>query len=280
MLLRKLFKAVCLALLCAGCSDTDPQTANSMNDTGNPLGGSTVSDADFRANEINGSVVSTVENFDSAGNLTVRANYVFNQADSSISQRSLDNSGATTETHRFFLDKRGLVTQVNVLNEGDDSIVVQTLERDVAGRLLRFEGPVIGDTSEDTEIYEYRYENNRIVSRTQSFGDSDKQVEGEFFYGDLGQLERIAFTDSDSGDTNTIFFTNNAQGQSVKSEVDALTDGTVDLTLLFLYDDAGNVTTIDRFNRNNALISRRVFTYESTDLPVTNILNYALFYFP
>ena len=276
MPVNKWLKILCLTVACAGCSDTDLQSVDILDDASSPLGDSVISDADFRANEINGSVVSTIESFDSSGNLTVQASYVFNADDVSISQFSVDDSGATLETHRYFLDARGLVNQINVLNQSDNSVQTQTLERDASGKLLRFESP----EDDDTEIYEYRYENNRIVSRTQSFENDDQRIEGLFSYAASGQLMSIAFTDNETNETSTIFYTNNAQGRVLRSEVDALTDGTVDLTLTFLYDDAGNVTVIDRFNRENALTSRRVFTYERVDFPATNIPGYSLFYFP
>ena len=265
-----------IAGVCAGCSDSGIETTEPMDDTGNVLSAPSVTNAEFLETEINGFMVSSINNFNSAGELISQASFDFNSDDTSISQFTLNGDGTSTEVLRFFLDERGLVNQINELDNASNSVSTQTLERDSNGKLIRFEDA----SSDGGEVFEFFYANNRIVSRTQFIESEGVQIEGAFTYDTAGHLASIEFVDSEANVTNTITYTNDNQGNPVRADVDTLTDGVVDLTLAFAYDESGNIAVIDRFNSGNNLTSRRVFTYESVDQPITNVLNYSLLYFP
>ena len=230
----------------------------------------------------NGFYLSRRENYGAGGMLLGGAIYSLNASENLIEARDLEDESIVDSVYRY--DNNGNLTSISFLSVADflapigDEIGTVNIEQE-NGALQVIDVDYFAGSELDYQIV-YTYDDDgRPLSSVRRFVDTDESEEQQYNY-ENGVLVSITGTDSDvEGGIVTETITRDEQGRvsivNISYEpVDAFSTQRV----VYSYDQNGNVSEMSLLDSDGAVGFREVYTYQATEEPVFNLINYDIYF--
>ena len=230
----------------------------------------------------NGFYLSRRENYGSGGMLVGGVIYSLNASENLIEARNLEDESLVDSVYRY--DDNGNLTSISFLSFDDflapigDEIYTISIEQENGALQVIDVDYLVGAELDYQIVYTYDGE-GRPLSSVLRFVDTNDIEEQQYNY-ENGVLVSITGTDSEvEGGTVTETISRDEQGRVsiVNISYDPIDAFSTQRTF-YSYDQNGNVSEMSLQDADGRVIFREVYTYQATEEPVFNLINYDIYF--
>lgn len=206
------------------------------------------------------------------GELSVAYEYNVDYLSGTITRSQINLEGNPVDTIYYF-DKKGDLLKVEYFSQNELK-ATETMQRASDGKLSGFSVQLLQGREDVT----FRYLDGKLIER--EIANENIIDTGTFSYNPDGTLATLVEIRDVNGQANTTTFFYNTENQRTATQWDNGSDGSVEESTSIDYDENGNVQAIDFYSDTGELTERDEFVFESSELPIANIIKFQMRYLP